>query len=168
LKRVVYCGLLACFIAACGSESFTETESPRAPLFPGFESYASREEVATRLPAEAKQRTLEEIALGGEDSKPPYRIRIMEIAPVRDLNEPGALLLTFYNDRLLQTAFYPDSLEQYLAALKRSGTELKFGRELVNGHTVLWIGSDFDNRYYIGWADRRLREQQRRWLARFS
>jgi hypothetical protein len=52
--------------------------------------------------------------------------------------------------------------------LKKSGTGLKFGQELVRGHTTIWIGTDFDNKQYVGWADKRLRAQQRRWLARYS
>jgi hypothetical protein len=52
--------------------------------------------------------------------------------------------------------------------LKQSGTDLRFGTELLNGHALVWIGIDFDNRHYVGWADQRLREQQRRWLARYS
>jgi hypothetical protein len=160
--------LVACVFAACSSESFTEAENPRASLFPGFESYASRAEVAPKLPAGAEKKIVEETVLAGDGSKPPYRIHVLQVAPYQHLAEPGVLLLTFYNDRLLQTAFYPEQLENYLANLKKSGTDLRFGRELVNGNTIIWIGIDFDNKHYIGWADRRLREQQRRWLARYS
>jgi hypothetical protein len=120
------------------------------------------------LPAGAEKKIVEETVLAADGSKPPYRIHVLQIAPFQHLAQPGVLLLTFYNDRLLQTAFYPEQLEKYLANLQESGTQLRFGRELVNGDTIIWIGIDFDNKHYIGWADRRLREQQRRWLARYS
>lgn len=155
-------------IAACGSESFTEIESPRAPLFPGYESYASREEVIPKLPRHAEKRVVDETSLVNDGAKPPYRIYTLRIAPYAHLNQLGALVITFYNDRLLQTAFYPEKLDAYVAALKKSGTEVRFGRELIRGHTTIWIGTDFDNKQYVGWADKRLREQQRRWLARYS
>jgi hypothetical protein len=168
IKRLIYSGLIVCFVAACGSESFTEVESQRAPLFPGYESYASLEEVAPRLPRHAEKNVVEETSLVKDASKPPYRIYTLRVAPYTHLDQSGALVITFYNDRLLQTAFYPESLDDYVAALKKSGIGVKFGQELVRGHTTIWIGTDFDNKQYVGWADKRLREQQRRWLARYS
>jgi hypothetical protein len=168
MKQIVCSGLMLCFIAACSSESFTEIESQRAPLFPGYESYASREEVVPKLPPHAEKNVVEETSLVKDASKPPYSIYTLRIVPYLHLDQSGALVITFYNNRLLQTAFYPDRLDDYVAALKKSGTGVKFGQELVSGHTTLWIGTDFDNNHYVGWADKRLREQQRRWLARYS
>jgi hypothetical protein len=168
VKRVVCWGLMAWSVASCGSESFTEVESPRAPLFPGYESYAPREEVMRRLPRHMDAKVVEETSLVNDGSKPPYRILALRIAPYSHLDQSGALLITFYNDRLLQTAFYPDELNDYVTALKKSGIGVKFGQELVKGHTTIWIGTDFDNQQYVGWADKRLREQQRRWLAKYS
>jgi hypothetical protein len=168
MKRILYIGLVFHFIAACGAESFTEVESPRAPLFPGYESYASREEVKPKLPRHAETKVIEETSLARDARNPPYRIFVLRVSPCIHLDHAGALLITFYNDRLLQTAFYPERLDEYVASLKRNGTEVRFGQELVRGHTTIWIGTDFDNKQYVGWADKRLREQQRRWLARYS
>jgi hypothetical protein len=156
------------FVAACGSESFTEVESVRSPLFPGYDSYASVEEVTPKLPLQAEKKVVEETSLAKDASKPSYRIYTLRIAPYTHLDQSGALFITFYNNRLLQTAFYPEKLDEYVAALKKSGTGVRFGQELVRGHTTIWIGTDFDNKHYVGWADKRLREQQRRWLARYS
>lgn len=168
--KVVFCRavLLTAFVAGCGSENFTEVESDRAPLFPGYESYASREEVTPKLPRDIEKNVVEETSLAKDNSKPPYRIYTLSIAPYKHLDQSGALFITFYNDRLLQTAFYPERLDDYVAALKKSGTGVRFGQELAVGHTTIWIGIDFDNKHYVGWADKRLREQQRRWLARYS
>jgi hypothetical protein len=33
---------------------------------------------------------------------------------------------------------------------------------------MIWIGVDFDNVPYVGWADKRLRDQQRRWFANYK
>jgi hypothetical protein len=168
MKRIVCSGLMVSFITGCGSETFTEVESPRAPLFPGYESYASREEVTPKLPHDADKTVIDETSLAKDGSKPPYSIFALRVAPYTHLDQAGALVITFYNDRLLQTAFYPEKLDDYVAALKKSGIGVKFGQELVKGHTTIWIGTDFDNQQYVGWADKRLREQQRRWLARYS
>jgi hypothetical protein len=168
MKRILCSGLLLCFVAACGSENFTEVESQRAPLFPGYESYASRDEVMAKLPRGAEKTVLEETSFAKDAANPPYRIYTLRVAPYSHLDQPGALVITFYNDRLLQTAFYPGKLDDYIAALRESGTGVRFGQELVRGHTTIWIGTDFDNKHYVGWADKRLREQQRRWLARYT
>lgn len=161
--------LILVFLAtACGSESFTEVEKNRAALLPGFESYASREEVTAKLPSEAEKKVVEAKSLTKDDGTPPYRTYTISVSPFTHLDHPGKLLITFYNDRLLQTAFYPEKLNDYLNALRASGVPLQFAQELVNGNTVIWIGVDFDKKDYVGWADKRLREQQRRWLARYN
>ncbi len=133
MKRIVIIGLLLNFVAGCGSESFTEIEKDRAPLFPGYESYASREEVTAKLPRDIEKNVVEETSLAKDDSKPPYRIYTLRVAPYKHLDQSGALLITFYNDRLLQTAFYPEKLDEYVAALKKSGTGVRFGQEFVGG-----------------------------------
>jgi len=168
MVRVLTVALIFAALAACNSESYTEIEQARASLFPGFESYTSVKEVKSKLPAEAEIKVVEETSLAKDSSKPPYRIYAISVSPYTHLKKPGKLALTFYNDRLLQTAFYPEKLDDYVQALRRAGMGLTFGQELVNGNTVTWIGTDFDNEHYVGWADKRLREQQRRWLANYQ
>jgi hypothetical protein len=166
--RILNVGLILCLIAGCGSESFTEIETTRSPLFPGFNSYAPRDEVMAKLPREVEIKVVEETSLAKGNSTPPYRVYTISIAPYPHLGQPGKLLMTFYNDRLLQTAFYPQELDDYVKALRKSGVAVEFAKELAKGNTVIWIGIDFDNNHYVGWADKRLREQQRRWLARYQ
>jgi hypothetical protein len=160
--------LLAAWLLGCGSESFTEVEKARSPLFPGFESYASREEVMPKLPPEVEIKVVEEISLSKGNSTPPYRVYVVSVSPFKHLEQPGKLVITFYNNRLLQTAFYPEKLDVYVRALQGSGVPVAFAHELAKDHTVIWIGRDFDNEEYVGWADKRLRGQQRRWLASYQ
>lgn len=167
MKRILCVGLLIHLVAACGSESFTEIESVRTPLFPGFESYASREEVMPKLSREVEIKLVEESSLSTGSSTPPYRIYAISISPYPHLEQRGKLLITFYNNRLLQTAYYPENIDDYVIALRRSGVAVESGQQLIKGHTMIWIGVDFDNVPYVGWADKRLREQQRRWLANY-
>ena len=77
------------------------------------------------------------------------------------------LLIIFYNNRLLQTAYYPENIDDYVKALRRSSVPVESGQQLIKGHTMIWTGVDFDNIPYVGWADKRLREQQRRWRANY-
>ena len=165
MMRYCHYVLALVLLVGCGSETFTESEKDRAQLFPGFESYASREEVMPKI-ARAQINLVEE-SKRDKDSQPPYRIHAVKL-PYEHLQNRGELLLTFFNNRLMQTSFYPDDLDRYLAALRSSRIELHTGSEVKNGHTAIWIGKDFDNKNYVGWADDRLRTQQRRWLSRYS
>lgn len=160
--------MLAVAIAACSSESFTEVEKDRAPLINGLESYSTREEIMAKLPREAETKVTEDIARHKPGSQPPYQVYAVKVSSYEHLKHSGYLLLTFFNNRFMQAAFYPDKLDSYIAALRASGVAVKTGSEYISGHTTVWIGSDFDNRPYIGWADDRLRAQQRRWLSKYS
>lgn len=168
LAAGLHIALLAAWFVGCGSESFTEVEKARSPLFPGFESYASREEVLPKLPREVEIKVVEETSLSRGNATPPYRVYAVSLSPFEHLGQPGKLILTFYNNRLLQTAFYPERLDAYVKALRGSGVAVEFAAELAKDHTVIWIGRNFDNKEYVGWADKRLREQQRRWLANYQ
>jgi hypothetical protein len=158
--------LLIFLLIGCGSESFTESEKDRAQLMNGFESYASRDEVMAKLNRGDAVKSVEQSSKH-KSGQPPYQIYSARL-PYEDRKEPGELLITFFNNRLMQMSFYPENLDRYLAALRSSGIELRTGSEVKNGHTAIWIGQDFDNKNYVGWADDRLRAQQRRWLSRYS
>ena len=167
MLRVVVLGLLV-LMGSCGSEDFTKVESERSSLIGGFQSYASREEVAKQFPADVEVKVIRDTSLAKDDSQPPYRVYVITLSPYKSMNTNGTLRLTFYNNRLEQTAFYPADYNGYVEALGKQGVSLSFGREVVRGHTLIWEGQDEDNKPFIGWADKRLREQQRRWLAKFN
>ena len=160
--------LILVLVTSCGAESFTEVESARAPLISGFESYASRAEVMAKLSAKMEIKIVDHTSLAKNDSQPPYKIYTISIRPFEHLKHRGRLHLTFYNNRLEQSLFYPENLDSYIGALDQSGLRLRLGQELARGNSVIWKGSDPDHEEYIGWADKRLRGQQRRWLARYD
>ncbi|MBM4263960.1 MAG: hypothetical protein FJ145_21385 [Deltaproteobacteria bacterium] len=155
-------------IAACSSETFTEIEKDRAPLIGGLESYSTRDEIIAKLPPQAETKVIEDTSRHKPGSQPPYQVYVVKVSSYEHLKHSGYLSLTFFNNRFMQAAFYPDKRNDYIAALRASGVAVKTGTEYITGHTVVWIGSDFDNKPYIGWADDRLRAQQRRWLSKYS
>lgn len=160
--------IFAFAIAACGSESFTEIEKDRAKLIGELESYAARDEVMAKLPRDVEAKVTEDTSRHKQGSQPPYQVYAVKLTSYEHLKHSGSLLITFFNNRLMQTAFYPDKLDSYVAALRANGVAVKTGSEYKSGHTMIWIGSDFDNKSYVGWADDRLRSQQRRWLSKYS
>lgn len=172
LPRIIALGALICIwlgLAACQSqEDFLKVESVRSPLLEGFESYASIQEVTAKLPKDREVKVVTDTSLAKTTGQPPYKMHTISIAPYEHLKHLGTLHLTFYNDRLVQCAFYPEKFKVYMSALEKTGLALQVGAETVRGHTVIWQGKDDDQYRFIGWADKRLRDQQKRWLVRYS
>jgi len=171
LQRVIgLCVLVATFLclSGCESEDFLEVENVRSPLIDGFESYASIQEVTAKMPKHLEMKVVADTSLAKNSSQPPYKIHTVSVAPYEHLNHLGTLQLTFYNDRLVQSAFYPEKFKNYVNALEKSGVMLELGAEAVRGNTVIWQGKDDDQYRFIGWADKRLRQQQQRWLVRYN
>ena len=166
--RISILCLVTVLVTSCGSESFTEVESARAALIAGFESYASREEVMAKLPREMEVKIVSETSRAKSTSQPPYKLYTISISPFEHLKHRGRLQLTFFNNRLEQSEFYPENLESYRRALEQGGFRLGLSRELIRGNTLIWEGTDADHNEYVGWGDKRLRDQQRRWLARYE
>lgn len=167
MLRICALGLIMVLIAGCGSESFTEVEKERSPLINGFESYATREQVMEELPQGPDVKIVDDTSLAKNNSQPPYKLYTISIEPFKHLKHRGPLQLTFYKNRLEQSRFYPEQRKSYLEALDQVGLRLGFGQELARGNTVIWEGTDADQKQYVGWADKRLRAQQRWWLARY-
>lgn len=166
--RIGCLSLMLLALSGCGSEDYTAVEKNRSELFPGFESYAAWEDVKSSLPPDVEAKVAEDTTLGQGKSAPPYKAYAVSLSPYSHLELRGRLLITFFNDRLMTTAFYPDNLDDYLAALRKSGVAVEFSQELSRNNTMIWIGTDFDHKQYVGWADKRLRDQQRRWLANYQ
>lgn len=161
--------VVALWLTGCGKdEDFLKVESVRSPLIEGFESYASLQEVTAKLPKDREVKVVASTSLAKDSSQPPYKMHTISVAPYEHLHHLGTLHLTFFNDRLVQCAFYPEKFKIYLAELEKTGLALEFGAEAVRGHTVIWQGKDDDRYRFVGWADKRLRQQQQRWLVRYN
>ncbi len=157
------------WLAGCDTEEdFLKVESARSSLIEGFASYASLQEVTATLPKDREVKVVADTSLAKNSSQPPYKMHTISIAPYEHLKHLGTLHLTFYNDRLVQSAFYPENFKSYVSALEKSGLMLEFGTDAVRGNTVIWQGKDDDRYRFVGWADKRLRQQQQRWLVRYN
>ena len=156
------------WLTGCESEDFLRVESARSPLIDGFESYASIQEVTAKLPKDLEVKVVADTSLAKNSSQPPYRMHTIGVAPYEHLNHLGILQLTFYNDRLVQCAFYPEKFKSYIGAVEKTGLMLELGAEAVRGNTAIWQGKDDDQYRFVGWADKRLRQQQQRWLVRYN
>ena len=77
--------------------------------------------------------------------------------------------MQFFNDRLMETRFFPNGVDAYLATLANAGVDLTKQSEVtVPPHTRLWTEMDYKKRRYVGWEDVRLAEEMKLWIKRYA
>ncbi len=155
--------------ACAGSDTYTRVESVRSPLLGPFESYTSPADVRRSLPAQLPWRLVTDSRLPPGDPRPAYDWLTVSLAGYADLDRTGELVLTFFNDRLASTTFYPDDPEGYMARLGISALRYDTGAEVRRPpFTLIRAATDYHGRRFVSWEDERLRRQADRWIMRFS
>ncbi|MGH9426391.1 MAG: hypothetical protein ACRD2L_08825 [Terriglobia bacterium] len=153
------------------SISFIDVSAQRTKLINGVESYQSIEEARRMFPV---WEVVEQSSLGPKDNRPPFSIYKVSIKRYSHLGIWGELHLEFFNNRLMETWFYPGSFDKYVDLLeKKEGLGLKEERDglrgtIVSPYTHIWIYKDYKGRNYVAWEDTRLRREQRIWIKRYS
>lgn len=160
--------LIGSILLGCGQpHNFTERASQPSALIADFSSYASADDVKSVL-KDTSISVEEDSQLDPGDQRPPFNILVWSIS-FEHLNQPGKLHLHFFNDRLMSTWFYPDDMKSYLRALDRSGVALdRDGHCEQPPFTEIWKSTDFKNRGYVGWEDKRLQEECSEWIESYS
>jgi hypothetical protein len=103
------------------------------------------------------------------DPRPCFEVLVLK-TDFDHLGSRGELLLTFFNDRLYGTTFYPEDFESYLQQLGESGTDLPRRSEPLelSRNTRIWAAADDSGREYVAWIDQRLFDEHARWIACYS
>src|ERR1017187_467486 len=103
------------------------------------------------------------------DTRPPYRLLVIAKKNARIEGQPGELVLTFFNDRLMTSQFYADDMDAARAAVE-AGEKLSLagGETHIEPSTRVWVGKDETGRSYIGWIDKTLQSEQDAWLNRYG
>ena len=153
-------------------ESYTEIESPGSELLGGLVSYSPKE-ILDRMGAHkttASVTVIDNHALAADDRRPQRDFYTVTITPHEDLGHAGRLLAQFYNNRLYLTTFTPDDFTSYMAAFEKTrGRLVAKGDRFSSGNTEYWRGVDYrTNLPFVGALDVRLREQDSRWVVRYS
>lgn len=153
------------------SVSFVDIEKHRAKLIDGIESYQSIKDFELFL----KNRLLRweitgESKLSPQDRRPPFSIYEITIRDYSHLDFVGDLKVTFFNNRLMETRFYPLDVEGYI---KIFAQEEGFDLHATHGATVppfthVSLATDCEQRKYIGWFDNRLDTELNTWIKRYS
>lgn len=103
------------------------------------------------------------------DSRPPFRIYVVRLRDFHHLGTSGELKLKFFNDRLMSTLFFPIDYNVYVQHLKPIYPGMPEEKRVqMQPFTEIMQGSDYLNRRYVSWADIRLKDELRIWIARYS
>ncbi|HEY3929349.1 MAG TPA: hypothetical protein VGL89_13330 [Candidatus Koribacter sp.] len=104
------------------------------------------------------------------DQRPPFRFTSIQARNVVDHGFNGTLVLSFYNNRLMETQFYTAHIDDYLKAAAFD-ERVSLDNDKSGGippHTHIWVGKEQDGREYLGMEDMILKNQMKDWIARYS
>lgn len=103
------------------------------------------------------------------DTRPPYRLLVISKKGVRVYDQPGELVLTFFNDRLMAMQFYAENMDAARAAVEaEQKISLLTGDAHIPPSTRVWVGKDEHGRNYIGWIDKGLQAEQEAWIQKYG
>jgi hypothetical protein len=103
------------------------------------------------------------------DTRPPYRLLVISKKDARVENQTGELVLTFFNDRLMTTQFYPQDMAAARAAVEAAQQiSLASNQAHIEPSTRVWVGKDENGRAYIGWIDKTLQAEQDAWIKQYG
>ena len=182
MKKVLTAIIFISFLSGCKVEkdSFTKIEAETSQLINGLKSYSSISEIKNIHFANNKITTLFNSKLPDGDIRPPYDIIILAVSNYSHLNVNGELELYFFNNRLMSTTFYPDSLAAYIAGLKKlnidfnkdySKDELPENTLKINiaPYTEVSHSKNYQkNKYYVCWKDVRLGQEEIKWITKYA
>jgi hypothetical protein len=158
-------------LSSCGPEpkdAYSKVANSKVELIPPFHSYESISAISKKLADQAHRgKVTEDSKLPPNDRRPRFDIYAIEIPDREFCGQKGILRLFFFNDRLASTSFYPEQSESCLQHLRSSGIIVS-DKQTAVGDAVIWFNIDYKGRRYVLWGDRRLHEEQDRWISKYS
>lgn len=168
LAQMLLCMSLGCQ-DNCASVSFVKVETERTKLINGIQSYQSIDEFKTFL-ACGSFNWVESEDKPSPKGRPPYNIHVITLKNFSDLGFTGELVVTFFNNRLMATTFYPLDAVKYVAAVEENeGVQLNGNKEAkLPPHTRVRVAVDYKKRTYVDWSDIRLDQEMELWIKKYS
>ena len=102
------------------------------------------------------------------DTRPPYRLLVISKKNARIEGQTGELVLTFFNDRLMTSQFYPSICPRRRPRWKPSSNFRGRREAHIAPSTRVWVGKDENGRSYIGWIDKTLQAEQDAWVKQYG
>jgi hypothetical protein len=151
------------------SVSFVKVESERTKLISGIESYQNIAEFKSFLSRSSFKWKESEDNQPSPKGRPPFNMSTIMIKNFSHLEFSGELIVSFFNNRLISTTFYPSHVEKYIKALGKTGIKFGSNQEVkMPPHTRVRFATDHKGRKYIDWSDIRLDKEVELWIKRYS
>jgi len=174
IRKWFWVGLLAACILGCEASSdpnvYLKVEEVRTKLALDLPSYSTFAEVKELLQLRDDQIEVLENSQSPQGARrPQFNIFTIKLENIEIAGYRGDLALSFFNDRLESTWFYPEDFEGFANSLDldRSALESRQG-VMKKPFTRMWIYTDFQQKPYIGWEDVRLSQQKMDWIDRYA
>jgi len=102
----------------------------------------------------------------GDRWRSKYEVKEVIITNYSHFGQTGKLVVSFFNDRLMSTIFYPNDMHRYLSELKINGIEFKADSVDLSAHTLVRVGTDYQGNKYVDWEDKGLAKEMDEWIKR--
>jgi len=169
LKRLLMCGMamILVFTAACHHD---DKKFKPSELAQGLFSGQSLQMVERKLDMMAGNFdiVMDRTPLPS-DTRPPYRLLVISKKNAHVSGQTGELVLTFFNDRLMTSQFYPADMDSARSAIEGSQKiSLDGGETHILPSTRVWVGKDETGRQYVGWIDKTIQAEQDAWIKQYG
>ncbi len=167
-KRLLFSALMIVLLLAASCQRSGDKKLKPSELASGLYSGQSMEAVERKLNGGSFE-IIEDRTPLPSDTRPPYRLLVISKKNERVNGQAGELVLTFFNDRLMTSQFYPADVAAARAAVE-AGERLSLagGDAHIQPSTRVWVGKDENGRSYIGWIDKALQGEQDAWLKQYG
>lgn len=151
--------------SACTCPQTFKTTRHSAPLIRNIGSFSTSEAVRGRVLSGHRFELVEKTPCREAANRPCFEVVVWK-TDFEHLGMEGELWLTFFNDRLYGTMFYPLDFDPYLEQLAAVGLRLPRWSEplRVSRNVLVWSGREKGQQPYVAWIDRRLLDESTRWI----
>jgi hypothetical protein len=166
MKRIVIVVAIAAVVLVAGCRKKEMFQPSR--LFGATYSGQSLQSVERELKLRAGDwNVLEDQRSLSGGSEPPSRLYVISKPAFPEYGSSGELVLTFFNDELVSTRFYPRDVASICDAVEQQQqiALCGAGESRIEPSTRVWIGKDQSGRTYIGWIDKQRQAVIDNWNA---
>jgi hypothetical protein len=168
--RLLFCLLALALLTTAGCRRSKERKLSPSQLAGELRSGTSFEDAKSKLGVgQSELEVLDDREPLPSDTRPTYRVLLVSWKRAKVFGQPGELVMTFYNDRLMTTQFYAADITAARGAVEREQKlSLGDGQAHIEPSTRVWVGKDEQKRSYIGWIDKVLQAEQEAWQKQYE
>lgn len=175
MKNIIFLFLLLVLSISCTNNANEPIHNAKIlndpiELIDGFKSYQPIETVKQYCDSLGYPwEVIEDSKLSPGDKRPRFDIFVVEINNFKHLDQTGNLKLEFFNNRLSSISFYPVDEIAYLRELSdKKNINLIDINKITKDNLKIWKYRNYKDKFYIGWQDLRLEQEEWEWIKKYS